>query len=612
MAYDDKPTVESIRQMTRYLQDLWARTHTKWQEIDSYYQQTFKIWPEGMNRPEWLKPARSRSIVDHAVDHQLAYEPMIHRWPSTQTEASKRRADQLEPAMKAILDEASLFEPNLTWKQVGKHLLLYGYAVVEDGLDSMCMAERREKPKKGRGEPQDEYDRRVRIPRNAAKSMMPFRTRAPHPSRILLDPTEKEPRIAVKHAYRRSIDLEEITKARMIGARARRGEVHKWEAGDNPFELVMVDEFWSECWHAMVADSELLFVEKNTWGFIPYSHAFSGYGQEVTSIEEVDPTYMAVGILEPVIPVLKAQAQAVSGRHNALIEATINPTGTVMDSAELQEQMSRGDVIEMGNRGDVWKMEMPNLPAWMFQSEEWLDRDIEMGTFSRALQGVRETGVSTVGQQAILTTAAGRKFVSPSKQLQHLATQSASHILQWVDVLDMKLQVRGHAIDPSMIESDYSILVSFELVDPVMQLQHREIGLREVQQGLKSKETYWSADAKLEDATGEQKRLLEDLIRSDPRVQEVMAKAVAREAGILNMLEQQEEEQAKQQAQQQAQMQDGGGMPGQEGPMLGPDGMPIQQSMGAMAGMGGTGRPTRNPLTPGVASPSRVGQELAR
>jgi len=92
-----------------------------------------------------------------------------------------------------------------------------------------------------------------------------------------------------------------------------------------------------------------------------------------------------------------------------------------------------------------------------------------------------------------------------------------------------------------------------------------------------------------------------------------MAKAVAREAGILNMLEQQEEEQAKQQAQAEAQMPGaGGGMPGEEGPMLGPDGMPIQQSMGAMAGMGGTGRPTRNPLTPGTASPSRVGQELAR
>ena len=92
-----------------------------------------------------------------------------------------------------------------------------------------------------------------------------------------------------------------------------------------------------------------------------------------------------------------------------------------------------------------------------------------------------------------------------------------------------------------------------------------------------------------------------------------MAKVVAREMGVLNMIEEQEEQQAAQQEQMQAQMADmgGGGMPG-EGPMLGPDGMPIQQSMGSMAGMGGTGRPTRNPLTPNVASPSRVGQELAR
>jgi len=594
LAYDEKPTIDSIRQITRYLQDVWSRTHVKWQEIDSYYQQEFKLWPDNLNRPEWLKPARSRSIVDHAVDHQLAYEPIVHRFPATQAEVSQRRADEVEPALKAILDEASLFEPTMTWKQVGKHLLLYGYAVVEDALDSACMAQRREKPRKGRNEPQEEFDRRVRIPKNAVPSMMPFRTRAPHPSRVLLDPMEKEPRMAVKHAYRRSIDLEEITSTRMTGGRAKRGEVHPWKVGDNPFELVMVDEFWSECWHAMVADSELLFVEKNTWGFVPYSHAFSGYGQEVTSVEECDPSYLAVGILEPVMPALKAQAQAVAGRHNALMEATFNPTGTVMEASELEEQLSRGDVIEMGNKSDVWKMEIPQLPRWMFASEEWLDRDIELGTFSRALAGIREQGVSTVGQQAILTTAAGRKFVSPTKQLEHLATTSASHILQWVDVLELDLRIRGHQIADNMLESDYSCTVSFELIDPVLQLQFRELGMREVQQGLKSKETYWSSDARLEDSTGEQKRLLEDLIRQDPRVQELMAKEVAREAGLQDLLDKEEDRMKNQQM---------SAMDAQATP--GPGGMPPQQGMGP-------GRPPRNPLTPDTARPSRIGQELAR
>ena len=159
----------------------------------------------------------------------------------------------------------------------------------------------------------------------------------------------------------------------------------------------MTDEYWTDCWHALVADSELLFVEKNTWGFVPFSHAFAGFGQQVTAIEEDDPSYLAVGILEPVMASLRAQAQAVAGRHNALLDATFNPLGTTMDAAELQEQLARGDIIEMGNRGDAWRMEIPQLPRWLFASEEWLDRDIEQGTFARALAGVREQGVSTVG-----------------------------------------------------------------------------------------------------------------------------------------------------------------------------------------------------------------------
>jgi len=492
---------------------------------------------------------------------------------------------------------------------------LYGYAIVEDGLDGSVLHDRDDKPRKGRDETGEEYTARQRLAAAKAEMMMPFRTRAPHPARVLLDPTEKEPKIAIKHTYRYSKDLEDMTKARMTSnGKPKRGSVTKWECGDEPFSLIETYEYWSECWHAMVAEGDMMFVEKNTWGFVPYSHAYAGYGQEVTSYTEVDPSYMAVGILEPVLPVLKSQAQAVAGRHNALMEATFNPTGTTMDSAELQEQLSTGDVIEMGNRGDVWKMEIPQLPRWMFQSEEWLDKDIEMGTFARALAGMREQGVSTVGQQAILSTAAGRKFAAPARQLEHLASRSASHVLQLIDIMALRLNVHGHKITPQDIEHNYSVRVSFELIDPVLQLQNRELGLREVQQGLKSKETYWSADARLEDATGERRRLLEDLIRTDPEVQRLLAGEVMREAGLLQAIEAARAEQEAMAAATQG----GGGAPGgapggggpamapEEPPVLGPDGMPLNQTMGT----GGL-RPLRQPLTPGTAKPSRIGASRA-
>jgi hypothetical protein len=296
----------------------------------------------------------------------------------------------------------------------------------------------------------------------------------------------------------------------------------------------------------------LLFVEKNTWGFVPFSHAFAGFGQQVTAIEEDDPSYLAVGILEPVMASLRAQAQAVAGRHNALLDATFNPLGTTMDAAELQEQLARGDIIEMGTRGDAWRMEIPQLPRWLFASEEWLDRDIEQGTFSRALAGVREQGVSTVGQQAILSTAAGRKFVAPSRQLEHLATKSASHILQWIDVIGMTLTVQGHQITPADI-------------------------------------------------------------------QKILAGEVMKEAGLLDLIETQRE--AQEGGQGAGPGMGGGGMPGTpspgmnggggQPPVLGPDGMPLQQTMGTPPGPAGAARELRQPLTPNTARPSRVGQNLA-
>ncbi len=531
MALEDKPTPALIQEHRKYLGDLWSNTHAKWETIDTYYNRTFKLWPDGMDRPDWYIPMRSRALVDHAVDHQLAFEPLVHRAPAGIGEEHKRRADQLEPALKAIMDEAQLQEPNLTWKQVGKHLLLYGYAVVEDGLDTTTMQARRDKPKKGRSEPKEDFNGRMRLWEHRKKTMMPFRTRAVHPARVLLDPLKKEPRLAIKHTYRLSQDLAELTQARSEQrGRGRPVEVNPWEVKDNPFEMVLCDEWWSDCWHALATDAgELLFVEKNTWGFVPYAHAFSGYGQEPTSISEIDPTHMAVGLLDHALESLKAQAQAVAGRHNALIEATFNPMVTTGSADELQDQLSRSDIIEVANRGEVGRMEMQQLPGWMFESEQWMDKDMELGTYSRSLAGIRDQGVSTVGQQAILSTSAMRKFVAPAKQLEHLAGRSAEHILQLIDVLDLDMYVRGYEVSSTEIEHDYSVRVSFTLVDPVLQLQQREMGLREVQAGVKSRETYWSADARLEDATGERKRLLEDFVRSDPMVQKVLAQEVARE-----------------------------------------------------------------------------------
>jgi hypothetical protein len=603
--FEDEPTTTMIDAYRSHLKEVWANAHRKWEKYDDYYFRTYSIWDgeESHSRPGWLKPARPTSLVDNAVDHQLASEPTPHRHPVRTSEESRINADRIEEGMKAILDEASLLEPALTWKQIGKSLVHLGYAIHEIGVDSNILQRRADEPTKDSDQTEEEFKATQRLHDHYRRTAMPFRTRAPHPARILLDPWEKRPRVAIRHARRFSQDLHELTVSRK-----RRGRpVDIWEVRNNrPFELILVDEYWTECWHAMMVSGyvtgtgreytslkKLLFVEKNTWGFVPYAHAYAGFGQEPTNSDRIDPANLAVGILDSVMGDIRAQAQAVSGRHNALMDATFNPIGTRMGADELRDQLDQGDIVEMQDRSDVWRMDIPQLPRWMFQTEEWLSRDIEEGTFSRALAGVREQGVSTVGQQAILSTAAGRKFVGVARQLEHLASVASSQILQLIDLLDMDLTVRGKVIRPSYIESDYSIQVSFDLVDPVLQLQQRQLGLQEVGAGLKSMETYWSSDAKLEDASGERKRLLMDWVRKNPMVHQAMALEVAREEGIEALVERAI-----------GVSQGGNGAaPGDGGPLLGPDGMPLDETMGTNA--------LRQGLTPNTMSAPRTGANLA-
>ena len=602
--FEDEPDANIIDQYRSHLKEVWTNAHRKWEQYDAYYFRTYSVWEgaEAHSRPGWLKPASPTSLVDNAVDHQLASEPTPHRNPARQSEESRNNADRVEEGLKAILDEAALLEPALTWKQQGKNLVHLGYSIHELGLDSNVLQRRSEEPPRG-DDSEEDYRANMRLYEHYRRTAMPFRTRSPHPARILLDPWEKKPRIAIRHARRFSQDLHELTVARKN--RGRQADV--WEVRNNrPFELILTDEYWTECWHAMMVSGyvagtgreyhnmkRLLFVEKNTWGFVPYSHAYAGFGQEPTNSDRIDPANLAVGILDPVISDIRAQAQAVSGRHNALMDASFNPIGTRMGADELRDQLDQGDIIEMSDRSDVWRMDIPQLPRWMFQTEEWLSRDIEEGTFSRALAGVREQGVSTVGQQAILSTAAGRKFVAVSRQLEHLASVASSQILQLIDLLDLNLTIKGKIIRPSYIESDYSVNISFDLVDPVLQLQQRQLGLQEVQAGLKSMETYWAADARLEDASGERKRLLMDWVRKNPMIHQALAMEVAKEEGIESLVER---------ALSMAQGGDEGGGAG-AAPILGPDGMPMDQTMGQDQ--------LRQGLTPNTINPSQIGANMA-
>ncbi len=579
MPREKKPTESSIMRTRDHLKGVWKRCHQKWAEIDEYYNLEYKLWPTGMDRPEYHSP-RARSIIDNAVDHQLSGTPRAHRPPLGQSERAKERADKVEPWIQNILAAAALLEPQPTFKQGSKNLLLYGYSVFEQGL---TFEERPEEPEESDFDDDEDFDRAMAVFKHENKEWMPFRLRAPHPSRILLDPASKKPRQAIKVMKRYAVDLEEMVHNRGEDA------IDDFHVKDNPYELIDCTEYWSKEWHGLLIRDHLHILEKNTWGFVPYTHCFSGFGQEKTnSPNGIQPENLCVGMIEFLKDSLLVQSQALSGRHNALLEASFQIWGTTGPAAEIANHLRHSDIVPNLRKDELYKIDIPNLQQWMFQAIQELDNDLEDSTFSKQLSGRRERGVSTVGQQAILSTAAAKKFVELQKQMEGMVSIISSRILQLFDtVVDEEITVMGHSLSPRILNHDYSIQIKFEVVDPVLELQRRQLGMSEVGAGLKSRETYWAADAKLEDATGEKKRILKELVEKNPEVAAILAAAAAKELGLDELLDT---------------------LQGEEGDeisplsgILGPDGQPLSQTSGS-SGQGAA--QLRQGLTGGVPKPA--------
>jgi hypothetical protein len=549
-----EPTAAMIDNHYRRLHEIWQGAYHQWDEYDSYYFRTYNVWegPVSNKRPGWLKPATPAAIVNNAVDRQLALQPVYHRFPTSDRPEAREAADRVEKALQVMAIEQAMLEPTLTWKTVGKNLSHLGYAVLETGLDTTVLQKRAADPVRDSDMDDDEWKAAQRLHAHYRRTAMPFRARVPHPARILMDPWEKKPRLAIRHFRRFAQDIEDMVRARKaLGKKTEDFSVRN----NHPFEMYSVDEWWTEHYHAMMLSGiyngkgssgyytynsnqrKLLFVERNMWGFVPYSHAFSGFGQEPTMESQIDPKHLAVGILDPVMSALKAQAQQMSSRHNAVIDASWLPIVTQDLSAdELRDQLDEGDFVE-GRPDSIQRMQPPNHPRWMFQHGTELDEDIQRGTLSRQLAGEKTPGVNTVGQQAILIESAGRKFVGISWQMEYLAATNGSHQLQLIDLLDLDLTVRGKRIRSADLDSDYSISATFNAIDPVVQFQNRQTGLAEVQAGVKSLETFWAEDAMLEDASGERRRLLQDFLRRNPLIHQELALEVAREEGIEELYE---------------------------------------------------------------------------
>ena len=265
-----------------------------------------------------------------------------------------------------------------------------------------------------------------------------------------------------------------------------------------------------------------------------------------------------------------------------LLRTAFAPMGTSRDPITLAQAIQNEGILE-GDLQDYWVMNTPDIPAWVQNIRLGPDSTLELGTYSSSLAGVRQAGVTTVGQQAILNTAAMRIFSGLAMQREHIASIVGSRILQLVDnvsELASGIGAHGKMLRKSQINGVYGVQVVFPHAEPVMEMQERQMAMSEHAAGLIDSMTYYEMTGK-ENGTEIKKRIIEDNIRNLPSVQEKMNSTIGQQLGLID------EENAGQAAEEIQQLTQGG-MTGQ----------PPRQ---------GAASPDMNrPLTPDTVQPTRI------
>ncbi len=521
---------EFAEQAESYYRDVWSDTHEQWKKTDSFATLTYPIWstPALNSAREKLYPSTARSTIDHAVDTLLAFSPTLHREPVRDTDESRTWADNVEESLIKILDDATIRSAKgIPTKVLARHFVENNYGILQLSLDSMTVRSIPRPPERERTESDDNFKTRQKLFESQQRSWQPIRFNAPHPSTVLMDPEQRIPPMAIRMMKMTTIDLHEHTKRRKEIHGLRRANVFSLTE-HLPFERIELWDVWTANWHMMMEPhNEPLYVERNTWGFVPFIHAFGDFGR--IDSENVLNT-LAEGILASAEDELVMQARQRNAKNEFLVSRAYANLATTGDPAAMAEQMANDGFIQ-AEQNEVFQIDLGQIPAGLFALGQETDDSIQLATFSRSLAGVRQAGVSTVGQAAMQSTAAGRRFAGTARQMEFMHELFLGYVLQMSDINNWTIGIRGKRLIPKEIEGVYDIDVTFEILDEAIRIQRQQTASSEFDRGLIDKWTYWEETGR-GNATELERRLLRQDIRDMPEIKMILARQIAQEDGI--------------------------------------------------------------------------------
>ena len=533
-----KPTETYMKKTEERLQLVWRDAFNSMDKAYQFYLRQYPIWPEEprfAKRPVF-RSGRATSIVDHAVDATLAFEPRWRRKPSSETPEALAKASDIENGLSDVFNDAMLQNPYYAPKVNGKQLAITNYTQLFVGLDSDALT----RPVKKRGENEEDFDRREWEWSSNRHAWNPIRIEVPPHGEVLMEPSEKSPIMAIRRRKMFAFELEALVASK-LKKKGVYGREYK-NRGD-PYDEIEVLEQWTAHWVALSWKNEFL-VEPNSWGFQPYLHTFGGTAV-IPIIRNTLPTEIGVGpfnpkyyveqaLLFPVMDDIVLLDQMVVSQHALLAAAAWARKGYTGDTSEAAEQLEN-DILQ-GAPNEWWIEAVPQLPGQVFSHEAVLKQDIEESTFSLLESGFAQSNMDTATHVIILSEKVHRRFQTSVIMVDHLYSLAGSNVLKLIHRLKEvegieTIDMGEHSLKASDVEKRFHIAADFGQVDTVTYLQQKQDARQELQMKIIDEETYFSI-ARYEDVAGIRRRRMKDRVRQLPEVDAILQEAALREMGL--------------------------------------------------------------------------------
>lgn len=522
-----KPTIDEVKGLVTRVEGVYAELHREFEDDDRYYNLDFvgdlKI-PEEMKEHATVLPT-VRDVVDTAVDHVATSAVKIEVPLRGVGKAAEDQAQMLRKFLVGFLYRTREESDTDPVTEAGFQLYTYGMSCIKTVYDPDRWPT---EPTRREGETDKEWRERLDAWEMERQWSLPITWSIVHPSNILPDPSRFKRQFVIEKHKKLVLDV------------SRRWPNWPGSYTKRANDEVDYIEYWDDEYRAVLVDGEPVIYEgrgknanavfRHDYGFIPYVIGYSAFGYHD---RENKPERLAVGIIRFLRQLFAAESRSFTVA-DFLVKYGSNPALYVeLDEGQDKPTIKLGLAdINYVRPGQVPKvLQLGVDPSMMRDHHEVINQIIMNSRAPRAVQGMREPGVGSGYQQALITGRAELRYGKTKDALARMLSDAFSKTLAiaervvpgpmtvWartpVDSVDVKLEkeaIKGHYVNH----------VELEPISPEENARNIQTMSALVSNGFISRDTGRRKYLPNIDPDAEERKIAVERLRDDPAIRKVL------------------------------------------------------------------------------------------